>query len=632
MAWFSVESFMSKLKGIIPRLQKQEKELLRAALEHAKNERDFMYIRDWLKEPDVWMMPMVSLDTFLDDPYYLWIWDIVYPKVREIVRDILEWWYREAIEIAGIWAWKSYSSELIACYQAHKLLCMRDPFRFHKLGRDKPISIINMGTSATQALNVVFAGITHFIENSPFFTQFSPTIKQGKITFEENNITLISGNSKATTPLGYNVYCGILDEAAFFMDDTERSVAQEIYESLQRRIVSRFGKNGLMVMISSPRYTEDFLMRKMNDSLMKDANGNLVAKDIYSIQLPTWKVKKPTEDDLEDWFLFKQNSSEILDMDLEDAKKLYKVNEILNPEFDITYDVWQIPSAYKNSFAQNPDQAKRDFWATPTEAIAGFFSNPVIIKNMWNTTRADVVTWPGTYRFPERPLRTRYYIHVDIWLNKNGWDFTWFAMGHAVGRVENEWWEKRLEMCIDLIERIGADENTGEVDIWSIRERIYGLKAMWYYIYLVTFDWYQSKDSMQMLKKNSINADYLSVDRTVDPYNNLKMAIYENRLDIYYNEVLQRELLQLELIRGTKVDHINGWSKDLADAVAGVVQNIVNNTPMWAASIRVEGATATTTSSQREALRKVKLIEMQARILGKQDEIHNRMVQEWMEI
>jgi hypothetical protein len=60
---------------------------------------------------------------------------------------------------------------------------------------------------------------------------------------------------------------------------------------------------------------------------------------------------------------------------------------------------------------------------------------------------------------------------------------------------------------------------------------------------------------MQMLKKNSINADYLSVDRTVDPYNNLKMAIYEKRLDIYYNEVLQRELLQLELIRGTKVDH-----------------------------------------------------------------------------
>jgi hypothetical protein len=72
-------------------------------------------------------------------------------------------------------------------------------------------------------------------------------------------------------------------------------------------------------------------------------------------------------------------------------------------------------------------------------------------------------------------------------------------------------------------------------------------------------------------------------------------------------------------------------SKDLADAVAWVVHNIVSNTPMWAASLRVEGATATTTQGQKEAIRKVRMIEMQARILGKQDEIHNRMVQEGIE-
>lgn len=97
-----------------------------------------------------------------------------------------------------------------------------------------------MGTSATQALEVVFTGIKSFIESSPFFIQFEPSIKSASITFDAQKITLVSGNSKATTPLGFNVFYAILDEAAFYMDNDNKSVAEEIYQSLQRRIVSRF--------------------------------------------------------------------------------------------------------------------------------------------------------------------------------------------------------------------------------------------------------------------------------------------------------------------------------------------------------------------------------------------------------
>lgn len=161
-------------------------------------------------------------------------------------------------------------------------------------------------------------------------------------------------------------------------------------------------------------------------------------------------------------------------------------------------------------------------------------------------------------------------------------------MGHAVGRAESESGEMRLDMCIDMYERIGASPDTGEVDIASIRERIYALKAMGYNIAKVTFDGYQSRDSIQMLKKASINADYLSVDRTIDPYNNLKMAIYEKRLDVYHTDILQKELIQLELVKGIKVDHPANGSKDLSDSIAGVVQNIVENTPVGSGGIRVE--------------------------------------------
>ena len=128
---FNKDAFLEKLLPIIPDLSRQEKAVVKVALEHAKTDIDFMYIRERLENPDKRLMPPVSVDTFLDDPDYLGIGDNVFPKVREILRTILEGNYREALEVAGIGSGKSFSSEVIAVYLTHKLLCMRDPFRFY---------------------------------------------------------------------------------------------------------------------------------------------------------------------------------------------------------------------------------------------------------------------------------------------------------------------------------------------------------------------------------------------------------------------------------------------------------------------------------------------------------------------
>jgi len=58
-----------------------------------------------------------------------------------------------------------------------------------------------MGINATQALEVVFTGIKSFIESAPFFQQFMPNIQSGSIRFTKQKILLVSGNSRATTPL-----------------------------------------------------------------------------------------------------------------------------------------------------------------------------------------------------------------------------------------------------------------------------------------------------------------------------------------------------------------------------------------------------------------------------------------------
>lgn len=625
----SIEEFHEILEEFVDEMDAHEAELLKLALENARNEKDYEYIYDWLLDPWTWIMPKVSVDTFLDSDYYLGIGDTVYPMVRYICKTVIEWGYLEGVEVAGIGSGKSFSSQILACYAAHHLLCLRNAHGHYNLTKDKNIAIMNMGTSATQALEVVFTGIKSFIESSPFFTQFHPNIKAATITFKDQKISLVSGNSKATTPLGFNVFYAILDEAAFYMDNDNKSVAEDIYSALQRRIVSRFGREGLIMMISSPRYTEDFIMMKLAESRELLDDGSKKYPDIFSLQLPTWKVKAPKEEELKKYFFFNWRTAEIIEQEEDDIRKEYKVNDIVDPIFDDTYEVWQIPYTYYQSFIQNPEKAKRDFGATPSDTLTGFFARPEILKSCWNERRKDPVIAPWVYQFSWLPLNVDYFIHIDIWLNRDGrWDHTGFAMGHNWGRVETPEGEKRTYIHIDLVERIGISEEKWEVDLAEVRQRIYDLKALWYRIKLVTLDWYQSKDFMQILNKRGIRSEYLSVDRTIDAYNATKEAIYEGRFDCYFQETLERELSRLELVKGTKVDHPPGWSKDVSDAVAGVVQNIIEHTRAGSVGMRVSAGNSTVTNytnaQEAEIRKKEKQLEFLQRIQDKQDAFLNQ--------
>jgi intein/homing endonuclease len=83
---------------------------------------------------------------------------------------------------------------------------------------------------------------------------------------------------------------------------------------------------------------------------------------------------------------------------------------------------------------------------------------------------------------------------------------------------------------------------------------------------------HNSASSLQTFATKGITAERLSVDKPMDAYDILKTAIYENRLSFYgYNPLLEElRWIQKDNIRN-KVDHPQGKSKDLADALAGIV-------------------------------------------------------------
>ena len=115
----------------------------------------------------------------------------------------------------------------------------------------------------------------------------------------------------------------------------------------------------------------------------------------------------------------------------------------------------------------------------------------------------------------------------------------------------------------------------GKISFEGIRQWIYLFAEMGFPIGLVTFDGFQSEDMTQILTARGFNVEYLSVDKSLEPYTDLKESIYEQRADYYYDATFMREVKEVEEVKGLKIDHPPNGSKDVSDAVAGVVHNVI---------------------------------------------------------
>lgn len=569
------QDVQNKIQNACQNLDETERTILKTCLRRVRNQQDCNFLIEYLRNPIKWRCPRVSMDTFLNDPYYLGEKITVYPEIKKILTNVQLHNCLEVLLVIGVGGGKSTLAEILACYAAHNLLCLRTPHKNYGLSDDKPITVLNMGTSATQAYEVVFTGIKSLIEKSVFFYEFKPEIRKTQIMFPYQKIMLRSGNSKDTTPLGYNIFYAILDEAAFFLDNDNRSVAEDLYNALQKRIMSRFGSEGTLVTISSPRYEGDFIMKKFTQ-LQKFKEDNSEASDRFYIEnLPTWKVKHFAEDT--ECFYFNPHTEQIIPK--ENIDEFTIVNKLFS-NWNLKAEIWEIPKVYERAFIVDPSRAKRDLGAKPSNTIEGFFPNREIVSRVFSKEILDPVIAPGKYQFIDQPLRTPYYIHIDLGLNKKGkGDKAAMCMGHFDGYRINKITGERLKTVrIDFIEEIGMNKALGEVEIESVRRRIYDLKAKGYQIAIVSIDGYASQEMFQILGQKGFTVEYLSVDRTIEPYNILKELIYDNRIIIPYHKITIDELHQLEITKAKKIDHIHGGKKDCSDTLAGVSSQVITHT------------------------------------------------------
>ncbi|MCH8156991.1 MAG: hypothetical protein IID18_04445, partial [Nitrospinae bacterium] len=141
--------------------------------------------------------------------------------------------------------------------------------------------------------------------------------------------------------------------------------------------------------------------------------------------------------------------------------------------------------------------------------------------------------------------------------------------------------ETRPFIKIDFVLDIVSPKN-GEIEFSKIRELIYQLLKSGINIKGVTLDAFQSRDTIQQLRRKGIPSQVFSVDDDPKAYLLLRDTFYDKRIIIPSHDRLIEELkfLELDELKG-RIDHLPRKSKDLSDALAAVAYNLSMNGEIW---------------------------------------------------
>jgi hypothetical protein len=223
----------------------------------------------------------------------------------------------------------------------------------------------------------------------------------------------------------------------------------------------------------------------------------------------------------------------------------------LNPK--VTFDSLRL------EFERNPGKAWRNYGSRLDGAAEASLKDPDLLQRTvnrvrlhpWEEDRQMFATW-----FRGRP-GVRHFIHIDLAKNR---DRAGVAMVHRDGKTG--------VVTVDFMDSIAARAGR-EIDIAEVRRRyVYEMTARGFHIERVTYDQWNSLESLQELKSRGYTADELSADKTMEPYDTLFDLINTGKLDFYLHPRFMREVEQLRLVGGKKYDHPKGGSKDISDAVA----------------------------------------------------------------
>lgn len=534
---------------------------------------------DWLKNNPAFSERPASITEFLG-PSYLNIEKNVRPGLKTVLVDIFGEEsnpysiasFQEAMMTGAIGIGKTTFASIVLPYMVHWVLCIKDPQAFFNLMPGSRIAFMMMSTSEDQAREVIFADVVARIKHSAWFKKWpqDPTFKN-QMRWPEKDIWIVPGDSSETTFEGYNILGGVLDEMDSHRVTPKADYAENGYNTISNRITSRFQDRGLLILIGQMKKSSGFAAKKY-EAFQQEENA-------YTSRMTIWESfgwdKYLKEDGTRDSFWF-------------DRRRKIEIPALMATIMD-NPDFMEIPTIYKKQFMNDPDKALKDLAGIPPvvgNPFIGMIYKIDTAMEKWHQRFGidtspvlpilDVPQFAPWFRSTDGLKRV---IHVDIAYSAKG-DALGLAMGHVRELKEVEG-EERPVIVFDFLLRIKPLPGR-EIILGDVRKIIYQLRdELGFRIKMITYDGFQSTDSIQQLRKQRFTVDHQSVDKSLLPYQDLRDAIYEERIefpkymtymkhgDTRLVDIGYQELTQL-IDTGRKVDHPEGGSKDVADAMAGV--------------------------------------------------------------
>lgn len=462
-------------------------------------------------------------------------------------------------------------------YMVHWTYCLKDPQKFFGLMPGSRIAFMMMSTSERQAKEVLFGDVKARIEHSPWFQQFCQYDRNIKNQFRfDKDLWIVPGGSEETRFEGYNVLAAIVDEGDSHKQTDRKDYAEEGFNTLYSRIDSRFPDTvndthrGLILVIGQMKSATGF-MNKIFGEFKDDPHGS-------SFRLTIWEAfgwHKYTENPKDAETGRETAPRKSFVYDIQRKKVLSRADA---DEMGIDYSrndggYIEVPTTYLTAFRRNPVKALRDLAGIPPQATDPFIALTERIdscQELWHKHYGDespVTDSPSNPQFKKwfsAPDKIKRVAHVDIATSGDG-DAMGIAIAHIPGLVEVDGEEKPL-IVFDALMRIHAPSGS-EIMLSDMRRILYRLRDdLGFELKMVTFDGFQSTDSIQLLRKARIATDYLSVDRSKQPYEDLREGIYDERIlfpryltalnevDTDLVNIAYQELSQLTDV-GPKIDH-----------------------------------------------------------------------------
>lgn len=552
--------------------------------------------RDSLLSRHYRMKPATPEEFLLRDEYAGRYGKGLYPKwldelkiVLEPANGITEW-----IISGAIGTGKSTISALALAYKLHCLGCLWSPSDYYNLMKDSPtiVGVYSLFKYKSQEDN--YQLLKTMVDGIPFFKECFPRPKHYKPTAADdldfpNRVSVIAGSNELHA-IGLNLLFLLMDEVNFMKQAVQTGrtpssatttmkkigQAQSLYLASKRRLESRFQFRGaipgLMILLSSRNVETSFLETRIREAIDQP--------NVHISDYPLWEVK-PKEN-----YCGKKFFIEVGDL-------FYGSRKIEVPT-DAREDarVLAVPIEHEVAFTEDIEAALRDIAGVASAAVGLFIRDREAIRacidpklfhpfkrSEFSITHLDevpiseyfdiekIIKIVRSFCRPRLNAAATRYVHIDL---AESSDAAGFAMGHVSSLAGTA-----PRITIDMKCRILAP-NEGEIDFSKICDFILYLRDVCGYpIKRASFDRFQSTHARQILTRLGFEAPLFSVDKTDEAYIVLRSTMYEGRLSVYDYPIFFTELTKLLHDRvKRKVDHPEGGSKDVADAVCGVVAQL----------------------------------------------------------